>query len=166
MIHTALIKGNILGRQFFFRCQANFGRGPVAALPRPCSRPGRYARAGSPFAAPPLLDGRRPGKRIAYISYSIIQTISQSISRFENGKAPRDFPLKTNINALIKMTSQSGRRLGRPQPPRPGEPVPSVPPVGKADGAPLRYGGLRAAQAPLIHCYFIYCVCINNLNYS
>jgi hypothetical protein len=23
--------------QFFFRCQVNFGRGPVAALPRPCS---------------------------------------------------------------------------------------------------------------------------------
>jgi hypothetical protein len=50
-----------------------------------------------------------------------------------------------NINALIKMTSPFGRRLGRPKPPGPGEPVPSVPPVGKADGAPLRYGGLRAA---------------------
>jgi hypothetical protein len=53
--------------------------------------------------------------------------------------------LETNINALIKMTSTFGRRLGRPQPPGPGEPVPSVPPVGKADGAPLRYGGLKAA---------------------
>jgi hypothetical protein len=55
------------------------------------------------------------------------------------------FGCQANINALIKMTSQSGRRLGRPQPPDPGEPVPSVPPVGKADGAPLRYGDLRAA---------------------
>jgi hypothetical protein len=53
--------------------------------------------------------------------------------------------LETNINALIKMTSPFGRRLGRPHPPGPGEPVPSVPPVGKADGAPLRYGGLKAA---------------------
>jgi len=46
------------------------------------------------------------------------------------------------------MTSPFGRRLGRPQPPDPGEPVPSVPPVRKADGPPLRYGALRAAQAP------------------
>jgi len=30
-------------------------------------------------------------------------------------------------------------------PPDPGEPVPSVPPIGKADGSPLRYGGLRTA---------------------
>ena len=51
----------------------------------------------------------------------------------------------TNITALIKVTSPYGRRLGRPQPPGPGEPVPSVPPVGKTDGAPLRYGDLRAA---------------------
>ena len=28
-------------------------------------------------------------------------------------------------------------------PPDPREPVPSVPPVEKADGSPLRYGGLR-----------------------
>jgi hypothetical protein len=32
----------------------------------------------------------------------------------------------------------------RPQPP--GEPVPSVPPVGESDGPPLRYGGFRAAS--------------------
>jgi len=48
------------------------------------------------------------------------------------------------------------RRRGRPQPPNPGEPVPSVPPIGKADGAPLRYGGLRAASAPTIDCHIIY----------
>jgi len=40
------------------------------------------------------------------------------------------------------------RRRGRPQPPNPREPVPSVPTVGNAAGAPLRYGGLRAAPAP------------------
>jgi hypothetical protein len=51
----------------------------------------------------------------------------------------------TNINVIIIMTTLFGRRLDRPQPPGPGEPVPSVPPVGKADGAPLRYGDLRAA---------------------
>ena len=49
--------------QFFFRCQTNFGRGPVAALPRTCSPPGRCARAGSPFAAPPLLDFPAPRKK-------------------------------------------------------------------------------------------------------
>jgi hypothetical protein len=52
-----------LSKQFFFQCQANFGRGPVAALPRPCSRPGRSARAGSPFAAPPLRDFPAPRKK-------------------------------------------------------------------------------------------------------
>jgi hypothetical protein len=36
-----------------------------------------------------------------------------------------------------------------PQPPRPGEPVPSVPPVGEPDGSPLRYGGPRAASCTL-----------------
>jgi len=35
---------------------------------------------------------------------------------------------------------------GRPWPPDPREPVPSVPPVGEADGTPLRYGGFRAAS--------------------
>ena len=51
------VKGRLgLRKQFFFRRQASLGVGPVAALPRPCSRPGRCARAGSPFAAPPLLD--------------------------------------------------------------------------------------------------------------
>jgi len=89
------------------------------------------------------------------------------------------------------------RRRGRPQPPNPGEPVPSVPPIGKAEsrkgvqgeispwsqaggregeavslralegdsksppsqGAPLRYGGLRAASAPTIDVTsFITCV--------
>jgi hypothetical protein len=34
----------------------------------------------------------------------------------------------------------------RPRPPHPGEPVPSVPPVGESDGSPLRYGGFRAAS--------------------
>jgi hypothetical protein len=38
------------GKQFFFQCQASLGRGPVAALPRLCSRPGRCAQAGSPSA--------------------------------------------------------------------------------------------------------------------
>jgi len=52
-----------LGKQFFFRYQANFGRGPVAALPRQCSPPGRCARAGSPFAAPPLLGFPAPRKK-------------------------------------------------------------------------------------------------------
>jgi Arc/MetJ-type ribon-helix-helix transcriptional regulator len=33
-----------------------------------------------------------------------------------------------------------------PRPPHPGEPVPSVPPVGESDGSPLRYGGFRAAS--------------------
>jgi len=33
-----------------------------------------------------------------------------------------------------------------PRPPNPGEPVPSVPPIGEADGTLLRYGGLRAAS--------------------
>jgi len=33
-----------------------------------------------------------------------------------------------------------------PWPPRPREPVPSVPPVEEADGSPLRYGGFRAAS--------------------
>jgi len=33
-----------------------------------------------------------------------------------------------------------------PWPPRPGEPVPSVPPIGKTDGSPLRYGGFGAAS--------------------
>jgi len=28
----------------------------------------------------------------------------------------------------------------------PREPVPSVPPIGQADGAPLRYGGSKAAS--------------------
>jgi hypothetical protein len=60
-------------------------------------------------------------------------------------KARPSMSVSTNINALIKMTYRFERRLGRPQPPGPGEPVPSVPPVGKADGVPLRYGGLRAA---------------------
>jgi hypothetical protein len=59
------------------------------------------------------------------------------------------------------MTSPFGRHLGRPQPPGPGEPVPSVPPVGKADGAPLRYGDLGAALAPPMPYHFIYCVCIS-----
>jgi len=36
------------------------------------------------------------------------------------------------------------RRL--PLAPGPGEPVPSVPPVGKPDGSPLRYGGFWAAS--------------------
>ena len=40
---------------------------------------------------------------------------------------------------------RSTRRQGRPRPP--GEPVPSVPPIGQADGPPLRYGGLRANPA-------------------
>jgi hypothetical protein len=40
-----------------------FRAGPVAALPRPCSPPGRSARAGSPFAAPPLLDLAAPRKK-------------------------------------------------------------------------------------------------------
>jgi len=86
------------------------------------------------------------------------------------------------------------RPWGRPQPPNPGEPVPSVPPVGKAEsgkgvqgdisswsqaggregeaaslralegdsksppsqGAPLRYGGFRAAPGPHIDCHIIY----------
>jgi len=40
----------------------------------------------------------------------------------------------------------------------PREPVPSVPPIGKADGAPLRYGGLRAAfRPPKIECHTKYC---------
>ena len=34
----------------------------------------------------------------------------------------------------------------RPDPSHPGEPVPSVPPVGEAEGSPLRYGGFRAAS--------------------
>jgi len=50
------------------------------------------------------------------------------------------------------------RRRGRPQPPNPGESVPSVPPVGKADGAPLRYGGLMAASAATIDYNIIYYV--------
>jgi len=48
------------------------------------------------------------------------------------------------------------RRQGRPQPPNPREPIPSVPPIGKADGAPLCYGGLRAASAPTKDCRIIY----------
>ena len=50
------------------------------------------------------------------------------------------------------------RRRGRPQPPNPGELGPSVPPVGNADGAPLRYGGLRAAPAPTKAYHIIYFV--------
>ena len=39
------------------------------------------------------------------------------------------------------------------------EPVPSVPPVGKADGSPLRYGGLRAAFRPSkMACHKGYCL--------
>ncbi len=37
-----------------------------------------------------------------------------------------------------------------PSPRTPREPVPSVPPIGEADGSPLRYGGLRAASIPAI----------------
>ncbi|MCJ7565136.1 MAG: hypothetical protein MUP52_11170, partial [Candidatus Aminicenantes bacterium] len=48
---------------FISRVCINFGRGPVAALPRPCSPPGRCARAGNPFAAPPLLDFPAPRKK-------------------------------------------------------------------------------------------------------
>jgi hypothetical protein len=33
-----------------------------------------------------------------------------------------------------------------PQPPHPGERVPSVPPVGESDRSPLRYGGFMAAS--------------------
>jgi hypothetical protein len=47
-----------------------------------------------------------------------------------------------------------------PLPPNPGEPVPSVPPVGQADGTPLRYGGL-GVSAPHIFRHVIYCVRIS-----
>jgi len=43
-----------------------------------------------------------------------------------------------------------------PKPPNPGEPVPAVPPIGKADGAPLRYGGSRAAPALRVNRHIIY----------
>ena len=33
-----------------------------------------------------------------------------------------------------------------PWPPHPGEPVPSVPPIGEADETSLRYGGFQAAS--------------------
>ena len=56
--------------------------------------------------------------------------------------------------------------LGPPQPPNPREPVPAVPPVGKADGSPLRYGGLKAAPAPILVCYIIYYVRNILYNYS
>jgi len=59
-----------------------------------------------------------------------------------------------------------GRRWSRPQPPNPGEPVPSAPPIGKAAGAPLRYGGLRAAPALHIFCHIIYCIRTNNRGQS
>jgi hypothetical protein len=48
-----------------------------------------------------------------------------------------------------------------PLPPNPGEPVPSVPPVGQADRTPLRYGGL-GVSAPHIFRHVIYCVRISN----
>jgi hypothetical protein len=38
-----------------------------------------------------------------------------------------------------------GRAVSCPDPPSPGEPVPSVPPVAKADWVPLRYGSFRTA---------------------
>jgi hypothetical protein len=44
-----------------------------------------------------------------------------------------------------------------PVPPNPGEPVPSVPPVGQADGTPLRYGCL-GVSAPHIFRHVICCV--------
>jgi hypothetical protein len=46
-------------------------------------------------------------------------------------------------------------------PPNPGEPVPSVPPVGQADGTPLRYGG-SGVSAPHIFRHVIYCVRIRH----
>jgi hypothetical protein len=52
-----------------------------------------------------------------------------------------------------------------PLPPNPGEPVPSVPPVGQADRTPLRYGGL-GVSAPHIFRHVIYCVRISILEYG
>jgi hypothetical protein len=49
-----------------------------------------------------------------------------------------------------------------PLPPNPGEPVLSVPPVGQADGIPLRYRGL-GVSAPHIFRHIIYCVRISGL---
>jgi hypothetical protein len=45
-------------------------------------------------------------------------------------------------------------------PPNPGEPVPSVPSVGQADGTPFRYGSL-GASAPHVFRHVIYCVRIS-----
>jgi hypothetical protein len=53
----------------------------------------------------------------------------------------------TNTNALNSLTSDFKRPEAALTPPAPGEPVPSVPPVEKADGSPLRYGGLRTASS-------------------
>jgi hypothetical protein len=47
-------------------------------------------------------------------------------------------------------------------PPNPGEPVPSVPLVGQADGNRLRYRGL-AVSAPHIFRHVIYCIRISFL---
>jgi hypothetical protein len=47
-----------------------------------------------------------------------------------------------------------------PLPTNPGEPVPSVPPVGQADRIPLRYGG-SGISAPHIFRHVIYCVRIS-----
>jgi hypothetical protein len=51
----------------------------------------------------------------------------------------------TVVSISIRLIPFSAR--GRPSPPDPREPVPSVPPVGEADGTPLRYGGFKAASS-------------------
>jgi hypothetical protein len=47
--------------------------------------------------------------------------------------------------------------------PNPGEPVPSVPPVGQAVGTPLRYGGLGAQRLIYFVMSFISSVLIKKL---
>ncbi len=130
--------------------------------PSPSTSGGRISKKRSGGSSSRFPSGRRPLMGRSPGPWETGRRCAPSAAPTTGIRSPSSFPATASsgrTGASPAMAADSGAKSGswrtkestrkRPEaaltPPAPGEPVPSVPPVEKADGSPLRYGGLRTA---------------------